>query len=355
MLPVSYIESRKQFIEIARSLGAAIERYDLDADKGSAPGLSTDVALLGPAGAPNIVVVSSGTHGVEGYCGTACQLYFMRRYESDFARADTAYLLVHAVNPWGYFQDRRTTEEGIDLNRNFIDFPCSMPSSAYREHHDMLVANFRRLPAGLGNELRLLSSAVTRKRRRALQEAISTGQDDRPDGLFFRGTGPARSRLVWETILRTRMAGRRRAALLDIHTGLGRYGEGELLSYLPASSPAFGRMNEWFGDLKSLVAGDSVSAAVNGTLTAGFDRSVPCESFAVGLEFGTRAPIAVLYALRADQWYRNNAARLTTADREWARQKMRNAFRIADPRWHDKVIARFDQVMQQLVAGINRA
>jgi hypothetical protein len=151
------------------------------------------------------------------------------------------------------------------------------------------------------------------------------------------------------------MAGRRRAALLDIHTGLGRYGEGELLSYLPATSPAFGRMNEWFGDLKSLVAGDSVSAAVNGTLTAGFDRLVPCESFTVGLEFGTRAPIAVLYALRADQWYSNNAARLTTADREWTRQKMRNAFRIADPRWNDKVIARFDRVMQQLVAGINRA
>jgi hypothetical protein len=352
MFPSSYHESRMQFVELARSLGAEVRRYDYPGHSG----LSTDVAAFGPADAANIIVIASGTHGVEGYCGAACQLQFMRRYRDCFARADTAFLLVHAVNPWGYSHDRRVTEEGIDLNRNFIDFSTPRPPSAYREYHNVLVSNFRPLPAGTFNELRLLSAAFTRSRRRAIQEAISGGQDDCPDGLFYCGQGPAKSRLVWESILETCVAGRQRAALLDIHTGLGRPGAGVLLSYLPASSPEFRRMNEWFhGELQSIASGASVSPAVEGTLTAGFDRSVRCESTALGLEFGTRSPPAVLYAMRADQWYRNNAARLSDADREWVRRKMKGAFCPAHPRWREQVLARFEKIMDWLVAGVNRA
>jgi hypothetical protein len=356
MLPSSYLESQMKFAELAREVGAAVRRFDLHPDEHAGPGLSTDAAMLGPADAPNLIIIASGTHGVEGYCGAACQLHFMRHYRAGFARSDTAYLLVHAVNPWGFFHDRRVTEEGIDLNRNFIDFPFRGRPSTYGGYHKLLVSDFRPLPAGLVNELRLLSSGLTRARRRAIQEAITAGQDDYPDGLFYCGSGPAASRRIWETILQACAAGRRRAVLLDIHSGLGRRGEGELLSHLPASSPAFIRMNGWFhGDLKSMVSGDAVSAALEGTLAAGFDRSISCESFAVGLEFGTISQIAVLRAMRADQWYRNNAARLTDADREWARRKMRSAFRIEDPRWHDRIVARFEQAMKQLVDGVNRA
>jgi hypothetical protein len=356
MLPSSYLESRTRFADHARDLGAAVHRFELHADERAGPGLSTDTVVLGPPGAPNIIVIASGTHGVEGYCGAACQLHFMRCYQAVFARRDTAYLLVHAVNPWGFFQDRRVTQEGIDLNRNFIDFPLAARPSAYGAYHGLLVSNFRPLPAGLGNELRLLSLGLTRRRRRAMQEAITAGQQDYPDGLFFCGSGPARSRLVWETILQTFVAGRRRAVLLDIHTGLGRRGAGELLSHQPASSPVFRRIDKWLhGGLRSMAGGESISAAVEGTLAAGFERSAAPESYGIGLEFGTRSQLAVLRAMRADQWCHNNAARLTDADRAWARQKMKSAFRVPDPRWHAQIVARFEQVVKQLADGVSRA
>ncbi len=115
-------------------------------------------------------------------------------------------------------------------------------------------------------------------------------------------------------------------------------------------------MTDWFdGSLHSMADGESVSTPVEGTLTAAFDRSVDAESHAVGLEFGTCAPLTVLNAMRADHWYHHHATELSPAYREQVRRKMKNAFAPVDAHWHDRITARFDQVMQQLVTGLARS
>jgi hypothetical protein len=112
-------------------------------------------------------------------------------------------------------------------------------------------------------------------------------------------------------------------------------------------------MSQWFdGGIRSMASGESVSAAVAGTLTEGFDRMASSQSYAVGLEFGTSTPLAVLNAMRADQWRHNNAHRLTEKQRKWARRKMKNAFAPDDLKWHDQVLARFDQVMDKLNSAL---
>jgi hypothetical protein len=354
MLPSGYLESRSRFHQLANALGAEPRSFFHGEETGDGIRLSTDAVYLGPADAPTVVLIASGTHGVEGYAGAACQFRFMQTYRACYASSGIAYLLVHAVNPWGFLHDRRVTREGVDLNRNFIDFPAAnRPPSGYRAYHHLLVSNFRPLPAGLWNELRLFSLALTRERRKSLQAAITAGQHEHPDGLFYGGSGPTQSRIVWEQIIDAYLRERKRAFLLDIHTGLGKRGVGELISYLPPSSGDFQRMSRWFrGGLKSMASGDSASAAVEGTLTAGFDRSVSAQSYAIGLEFGTRAPLAVLNAMRADHWYHNDAARLSEKQRERVRRKMRNAFSASDARWHEQLVVRFDQVMEQLVEGL---
>lgn len=355
-LPSDYCESRQTFRALAARLGAKVRSFVCDGEN-DGTGLTTDVTYLGPEAAPTLVIIASGTHGVEGYAGAACQFRFMETYparsahSARHASSGIAFLLVHAVNPWGFHHDRRVTREGVDLNRNFVDFPVAASvRSAYDAYHSMLVSNFRPLPRGIWNEMLLLTHGLTRTRRRRLQTAVTGGQHSHPDGLFFGGTAPVQSRRVWEEILREHVTGCERAILLDIHTGLGAWGVGELISTLPSGDPDFREMSRWFGgSLHSMADGDAVSAAVAGTLTAGFSRVVPCKSYAIGLEFGTRNPLAVLNALRADQWYHNNASRLSAREREWARRKMRNAFAMADQQWLDKVIARFDEVMQQLI------
>jgi len=354
MLPSGYLASRDEFKRLAAQLGVTPRCFPHEAEKGGSPALSTDVAYLGPADAQNLVIITSGTHGVEGYAGAACQFHFMKAYPDRFARNDVAWLLAHAVNPWGFLHDRRVTSEGVDLNRNFVDFPVLQETqSRYADYHRLLVVDYRPLPRGLWNAIRLLSHGRTRGQRRQLRDAITGGQYDCPDGLFFGGAAPTTSRIVWEDILRSYAGDRRPAVLLDLHTGLGQRGVGELISDLAPSSAGFLQLSRWFGGgLRSTLHGDSVSAAVEGSLSAAFSR-MHGERHSVVLEFGTCGPLAVLNALRADQWYFNNAAELSRTEREWARRKMKKAFAATDAEWHLRVVARFDQVVKQLAAGLS--
>jgi hypothetical protein len=71
----------------------------------------------------------SGTHGVEGFAGSAIQSsivdYFSRNklytVDSTIDRNSLPTILfVHALNPYGFASLRRTNEDNIDINRNFL-------------------------------------------------------------------------------------------------------------------------------------------------------------------------------------------------------------------------------------------
>jgi hypothetical protein len=358
MLPSDYLESRQRFLMLAESLGATTRAFPHEGEEEGGVRLSTDIACLGSPEARTLVIIASGTHGVEGYAGAACQHHFMQTWPHEVelrggANESIAWLLVHAVNPWGYFHDRRVTPEGVDLNRNFVDFPLPAPArSAYAAYHDLLVSDYRPPPAGLWNELRLLSHGLTRKRRHELQAAITFGQYDMPEGLFFGGRAPTECRRVWESIMASCVDRYESAWLLDIHTGLGKAGAAELISHQPPRAEGFRRMSEWFGGrLTSTAGGDSVSAQLQGTLTGAFDRRRAGRGYAVGLEFGTCSPLVVLDAMRADQWYRNNAAHLPRSEGERTRRRMKAAFCLDDA-WCRRLLEQFDRATEQLLAGL---
>jgi hypothetical protein len=355
MLPKKYLDSRARFRELANRLHAVVDSIPYPVDERPDPGLTVDTAYLGNRHAPVLVVIGSGTHGVEGYAGAACQLHFMQNFSRYADRNDIAFLLVHAINPWGYHHDRRVTHENVDLNRNFIaDFPAAAAQCDYSAFHAPLVANFKPLPAGWWNELRLLSAAISKKKRQELQAAITAGQYRHADGLFYGGTSVVQARRIWENIIEAQLGNRSCIALLDIHTGLGKPGTAELISYLPAESKRFQEMQRWFnGTLRSMQSGESVTSPVSGTLTEGFDRTAAMRSYAIGLEFGTCSPLRILYALRYDAWAARQSGGDAATLRERARRKMKQAFCLDYPDWHAQLTARFDEAMAMLVAGLS--
>src|SRR5690606_11704356 len=103
--------------------------------------LSLDVARKGPKDARKLLVVSSGTHGVEGYFGSAVQIALL---EGLLSRVNLAphvgVLLIHAINPYGFAWSRRTNEDNVDQNRNFLLTGAEFRGApeAYRELDGLL-------------------------------------------------------------------------------------------------------------------------------------------------------------------------------------------------------------------------
>ncbi len=80
-----------------------------------------DFAVLGPERAEAGLVLVSGTHGVEGFCGSASQTGLLREGQIKAYAERLRVVLVHAHNPYGFAWLRRVNEDNVDLNRNYID------------------------------------------------------------------------------------------------------------------------------------------------------------------------------------------------------------------------------------------
>jgi hypothetical protein len=102
------------------------------------------------------MLVVSGTHGVEGYYGSDCQIAWLDTLDEKALPADTAVLLIHLLNPWGAAHLRRVNEDNIDLNRNFIDFNQPVPANPdyanwHGIYHGDRYSADRQLAEALGN------------------------------------------------------------------------------------------------------------------------------------------------------------------------------------------------------------
>src|SRR3569623_13131 len=357
MLPRDYEDSRRRFLKLATAAGASIRSFPLRNAKADALPLFTDNAQLAPENTQTLIVIASGTHGVEGYAGAVCQFRFLQHYAQRYAASGLAFLLVHAVNPWGYAHDSRVTEEGIDLNRNFVAFPRlagdDADGEAYGRFHRQQVENYRPFPFGLNNEVKLLSHGATAGRRRLMRQDVTAAQYAYPLGLLFGGSAPACCLATWEEIVLTLVDPYRTALLLDLHTGLGRRGCAELMSELPQSADDFQILSRWSGGrLKSMADGASVSASVSGTLTSSFLHSGAGKRYALGLEFGTCSALNVLHALRADQRQRNRPGEVSQKQRQRIHAKMRRAFFVSDNRWIEQISTCFEETLAQILNGL---
>src|SRR5215813_13897648 len=197
----SYNEARDKFLAAARIAGATTHRYDNPSKGPKGEALSTDVARLGPDDASRVVVTISSTHGVEGYCGSGFQVDWLASVGAAGLPRDTATVFVHAINPYGFAWTRRVTEEGNDLNRNYVDHGKPYPvNEGYLEIADYLVpADFSE--AGVKAADARLAAYRKKVGDVAYFRAMSGGQYSHPDGMFFGGGGPSWSNRTMHAIV----------------------------------------------------------------------------------------------------------------------------------------------------------
>jgi len=225
--PRDYAESRRRFLRAAKARGAEIRSY-VNPNRGPDGGrLATDCAWLGPRNAKNLLVLMSGTHGVEGFCGAGALMDLLAAPPK--LPRGLALLLIHAINPFGFAWIRRVTEDGVDLNRNFVDFAKPPANSGYDALADAI------LPKKLSGPVyeraqKKLRAYIAKHGMPAFNVAMSGGQYRHPNGLFFGGTKPTWSHRTQAAIIADyALKRRRRIAVIDYHTGLGPHGYGDLL------------------------------------------------------------------------------------------------------------------------------
>ncbi len=350
----TYLEARDRFVTAARAAGARLTTFVNPCGAGPAgEDLLTHSAWLGDPAAETVVVLVSGTHGVEGFCGSACQTGLLATGLTAEAPDGTAFLLVHALNPHGFAYQRRVNEDNVDLNRNFVDHTRPPHNDAYDEVHNALVPADWDGPARAAAD-RFLGGVITERGLRHLQQAVTHGQYRHPDGLFYGGTAPVWSNRVLRRIAADELPGRRRIAYIDLHTGLGPWGHGEPIFRGGRDPGALDRARSWYGEeLTTSEDGTSSSTPIIGntaTLIAAEIGPDP-QLTAITLEFGTLTGSAVLTALRADNWLhlREDPPPALAAE---IKAQIRAAFYPSDPEWRETVWRRAVQVFRQAFAGL---
>ena len=100
----TYAEARQKFLEAADAAGLRVEAKPHPAKGLQGEDLAMDVARDGHPSASKLLILSSGCHGVEGYCGSGVQVAALRDAElrERAAARGVAILHIHALNPYGF-------------------------------------------------------------------------------------------------------------------------------------------------------------------------------------------------------------------------------------------------------------
>lgn len=349
-----FAEARKRFAAAAAAAGARLHSYAHPDPGPEGSELSCDVAWWGPEDAGSVLVTLSGTHGAEGFCGSAMQSGW---FDSGLIRENgaVAYMAIHAINPHGFAWLRRVTEGNVDLNRNFVDFAAPLPENpGYDELAEALCPPTWD-DATIAATREVLAAYLDTHGAAGLQAAITNGQYRHPDGIFFGGSRPTWSHLRLKEIFARFLGSARKVAVIDYHTGLGPRGHGERICPAAADAPVLGRMRDWFGDDFTCPAlGTSSATEIRGFNVIGMAEAVPRSKLtALALEYGTLPSEEVKLALRADNWLHLHGDPASAKGRA-IKAQIREAFYQDADDWKEMVWERAVETQRLALAGLRQ-
>lgn len=349
---VSYMEAREKFLRACNERLLSVDSRINPNVKGAAgEDLFIDTVQIGEENAANTLLLLSGTHGVEGYCGSGIQVALLNNGYFNELPDDLSVLMVHAMNPYGFSHDRRVNEDNVDLNRNFLDFSQPvLPGQDYARVQEFVVPSDW---DGVGREQADMQMAlfIEKHGMKVLQAATSSGQYQYPDGVFYGGQKPTWSNTVFRSLLSDYLIDKRSVGTIDFHTGLGPHGYGELITIGSESEKA--RAAKWYnGDVTDPEAGTSTSADLDGMVAHGIAATLTqTELTFVTLEFGTFEVNQVLTAIRGDNWLYQKGD-INAELGKTIKRAIRKAFYPDTDAWKLSVWERSHDVVQMTLDGL---
>jgi hypothetical protein len=347
----SYAEARGKFLAAAEAAGLDVQSHPHPLLGRDGELLALDVARAGAADAPALLLLSSACHGVEGYGGSGAQVALLAdaAFQASARQHGVALLYLHGLNPYGFSWGRRATHENVDLNRNWHTEPPPRNTGYDEIAHLLLPAHW---PPSPDNEAALAGYAA-RHGLRGLQAAVSGGQYEHPQGLFYGGCNPTWSQQTLRHVLQEHGRRCQRLGWIDFHTGLGPCGHAERILACSDDPATLARSRAWWGDsVTTLADGSSASSPLSGQMgTAAVHECPQAEYTGIALEYGT-VPLGALFAaLRAEQWMENHPEAPAEA-RAAALQRLRDAFYIDTDEWKHSVVEQAREALLQALAGL---
>jgi hypothetical protein len=312
--------------------------------------------VAGPENAERVLVAGSGTHGVEGYSGSAAQTAWLASGWAKRLPRRTAMVLFHAHNPWGFAWRARGTEENVDLNRNFVDHGQPYPANpGYADVHPIVTPDDWS-DASVAAIFRGLDAYRQKVGEKAFSTAFNGGQFSHPDGIYFGGHREQWANYAFREAVVKHVAHAKHAALIDLHTGIGPWMEHIYLCFHEEGSKARARARAWWGERAVNLSGVTHKALADyqGVLIDAFAGMLPkAEVTCVVVEFGTLRREEVQRANMAGRWLRyrgkSDPALAAKVHKEFC-----ECFYPADPKWRAAVLEQSREILDCGIAGIGR-
>lgn len=341
-------EATSRFLDAVRDAGLEPEVIEHPRPGPDGEALHSVVVRLGADDPHTVVLCVSGTHGIEGYGGSALQVGGLREGLFD-PPAGTAVVLVHLVNPWGTAWSARENEDNVELFRHhYYQHHPKPPNPVFAVFYDVM---------GYGTAATLDEFLANRRRGRELTErvpypdlmaALVSGQDTHPDAITYVGTEPTWSKRLLDDVLVRHATGARRLVVLDLHTASGPPGEAVVIHKAdPDQTTQRAMVSGWFDDD---LWDDQEPLAVWSWVEAVVPSAT--ESIGVVIELGTeQLGPADQYIFPLDVWLRLHGDPSEPAARPHL-ERYRRFFYPEHDDWYRSVWPAGRRRIAQLMAGV---
>ena len=351
----TYGQARAKFLAAVDKSGARLLSSHTNPAKGPiGEDCITDVAWIGSDNARKLLILVCGTHGIEGYAGSGCQVAWLN--EGWFARAaakDTAALLIHAINPHGFAWGRRVNEDNVDLNRNFVDHarpPENPDYEAIREHID---------PTGwaepsLGQHNAAIAKFIKRDSHDVTCKAMHGGQYINPKGTFYGGGDATWSNRLFRDLVARHAARAAHVAIIDYHTGGGVFGYCDLFI---DDDRAGARTRDWFAQVSVIsedkaAHGKDAQSETPGNLFYALPEILPGKPVTLCLVELRTGESGGYDVIRAENWlFQHGDPR--SAQGLALRAQMRELFYPARPQWKVMQVYQSNAMLVEALGGLS--
>ena len=298
-----YFEARTKFLAAAKDAGARIKSIEHPKKAPNGDPIHMDVAEIGPEDAEIGLLIVSGVHGPEAYCGSGIQINMLRSPDIMAKYEGLKLVFVHGHNPYGWAWCRRVDENNIDVNRNYVDF-----GKPYSVNEDYELVQHLFMPDDFDDAAeQAIYDWIAEHGQKKFATAAMLGQRIDENGLFYGGVKPIWTNQTFRHEVLPLLHAQKKVMLIDLHTGLGDYADGIILHVYPKESERAQMFNRWYeGKVDGgmdVLDNDKVDYDNSGSTVASFETFYPDkDAYAMVVEYGTGDLSKILMALVKDNW-----------------------------------------------------